>query len=420
MAEIEQLLAGCLEAMERGAAIKTCLARYPEDREELEPLLRAAQRVRTAPMVGPSPDFRKGARERMVMLIQDCKASPQQSGTAETAGLLGWLWARVAPAVLMRRIAVPTLAALSVILLVGVLGVGGVYASSDAVPGDHLYSVKLAGERLRLALARDETAQAELHLRLAGERLEEAEALVEQDRSEEIQALMRRYAAEMEAASGVLRRKRDRDSQDPPLSALIQEQMAVHQSVLSEVWERVPEAARPAVEQAIAVSKGAGIGPSYPQDQVPAVPSQGPGRTMEPTQPVTPTRPSRAEGTPTAGNGEDLGRPDGAGTVTLPGRTRPPEAPGLTMTPQPPGRTRTPQPPGQTRTPMPPGQTRTPAPPVQTPTPRGPVPGVTTGPPDEPGPPDPPDPPGPPEEPGRPGQDDGAGPSGQGGTPGRP
>ncbi|MFO7882959.1 MAG: IS200/IS605 family accessory protein TnpB-related protein [Kosmotogaceae bacterium] len=192
MAGTEQLLAECLEAVERGAAIEVCLARYPEHREELEPLLRAAQRVRTAPTVGPSADFRKGARERMVMLIQDCKASAEQSGTAETAGLLERLWARVAPALLMRRLAVPTLAALSVIFLVGVLSVGAVYASSDAVPGDHLYAVKLAGERLRLALARDETAQAELHLRLAGERLEEAEALVEQDRPEEIQALMRK------------------------------------------------------------------------------------------------------------------------------------------------------------------------------------------------------------------------------------
>lgn len=58
-------------------------------------------------------------------------------------------------------------------------GIGGAYASQSALPGDLLYPVKLASEKVQLALASGESKKAELHLKFSQKRLEEAEKLAE-------------------------------------------------------------------------------------------------------------------------------------------------------------------------------------------------------------------------------------------------
>jgi len=59
--QFEEILARCLEALERGETIDQCLARYPEHGSELEPLLRLAVAVRSAPRPRLSTDaYTKG------------------------------------------------------------------------------------------------------------------------------------------------------------------------------------------------------------------------------------------------------------------------------------------------------------------------------------------------------------------------
>lgn len=407
MAKIEVVLAECLDALERGASLETCLARYPEQRTELEPLLRAAWRVRSTPPVATSHAFRERARDRMVHLLQHRQAAATRHERSERVGFLRWLQTQFALDLPFRRFAMPALASLLVILLVGLLGAGAAYASSDALPGDSLYPVKLASEQIRLALSLSESAKAALHLRLAAERLEEASVLIQTDGADGIAPLMKRYAAEVNAASGILRRRRDRDSQVADLSTELQEELTRHQTVLSQVREAVPPAARAAVESALAASEAArqgALGPEERPEGSPMVRPTRPGQPQGETRPPTSTHSleSTVRYTPTQTTEPDQ-------------RSEPSERavpPGRTMTPDSPGRTYTPEPPGQTYTPQPPGRTYTPAPPAQTPTPRGPEPGAT---PEPPGPPDPPDPPGPPDPPDPPGENERPGE-----TPGRP
>jgi hypothetical protein len=67
------------------------------------------------------------------------------------------------------------------ILIVGLLfGTGAVAAAS--LPGEPLYGLKLAGEEIRLALTKAPRARAALHQTLAGERLDEIAALVQQNK----------------------------------------------------------------------------------------------------------------------------------------------------------------------------------------------------------------------------------------------
>src|SRR5574339_833490 len=59
---IEEILATCLEQMEAGARLESCLAAFPEQAAELEPLLRMTQQVKTLANAGPRPSFARNSR----------------------------------------------------------------------------------------------------------------------------------------------------------------------------------------------------------------------------------------------------------------------------------------------------------------------------------------------------------------------
>jgi hypothetical protein len=72
--QLEEILARCLEALERGETIDQCLARYPEHGSDLEPLLRLAVTVRSAPRPRLSTDAYTRGRAAL-----KAQASYQQS-----------------------------------------------------------------------------------------------------------------------------------------------------------------------------------------------------------------------------------------------------------------------------------------------------------------------------------------------------
>jgi hypothetical protein len=394
MTQIERLLAQCLEDLEQGDSVEECLARYPEREEELEPLLRAAQCVRFAPNVIPAASFRQGARARMLDKIQARTPVKEPDRASRREGLLDRLRLNLALPVAVRRLALPALATITIVLLLGMMSLGVVYAASESLPGDSLYAVKLAGERVRLALSFSEINDAKLHLRSASERLEETATLVERDGTDDVQPLMQEYAAQVQAASRILHRQRARGMDVTSLSRHLHRQLTQHEAVLSRLREEVSEEARSAVEQALAASREAQIRALEPKE-VPAssttstptskltvttVATEAPTAASAATVRPTPTETARPTETqePT-----DTTEPDQesepARTSVSPGYSETPEAPGQTRTPHQPDGTKTPQPPRQTntpqsseptRTPLPPEQVNTPKPPGQTNTPQ--------------------------------------------------
>lgn len=376
MNKTEILLAQCLTALKNGETVEECLARYPDRRDELEPLLRAAQIARAAPTVVPSSDFQEGARDRMVRMIRERETSKGRHRREKRQGFLEWLWPSGGFSGPVRRSALAAVAALTVLFLVTVAGVGVVHASSDSVPGESLYPVKLAAERLRLAISLTESEELRLRLQFASERLEEASKLTASEREEEIEPLMRRYAAELEEANGILRRRRDRDSDPVSTSPLIRYALDQQQAQLKAIQDRVSDEAQPAVERALEASEHTEREALELEDFPTATPSTSPG--LSPT--ATRTRgPSRTPSPKADAGPEDQGPTD---TPPMPGRTKTPEAPGLTATPYPPGLTRTPVPSRPTGTPTDLEVGDTPLPPGLTRTPRGRQPTVTPGRPD--------------------------------------
>jgi hypothetical protein len=170
---VADILAESLDAIERGEMTPAeCLARYPQHRAELEASLRTVQLLRGAPLPAPSPEFRQGARARLLNRLP-----PRRPRRLVLPFLEGWGWRPAA-------VRVPVTLALVVALLV--LGGGGVaYAWHHALPGDHLYTLKIAVEDARLAAADDED-QVKIRLRSVESRVREIEALADQERYEDV------------------------------------------------------------------------------------------------------------------------------------------------------------------------------------------------------------------------------------------
>ncbi len=63
------ILDECLERIEKGESIETCLSEYPDMRRELEPLLSTAHSISSIPKVQPSPEFVNLSRIQLINRI---------------------------------------------------------------------------------------------------------------------------------------------------------------------------------------------------------------------------------------------------------------------------------------------------------------------------------------------------------------
>lgn len=141
-------------------------------------------------------------------------------------------------------------AAVTTVLLAG----GAVAASAGALPGQILYPVKRAVEKIDLAFHHDPGSRARLHLEFAQRRLNELATLLElrkAGQNVDIGAAMSAYQSEISQVQ-------DAVAQDPlgaNLQALlshVQDELAGHVAVLTQLRDNVvPEQARDAIQNAI-------------------------------------------------------------------------------------------------------------------------------------------------------------------------
>jgi len=122
--ELEAVLDICLNQIKDGESdIKECLALYPEQAAQLEPLLKAATKLARAREVIPTPVFKARARAQLSIYMQQ---NPQRK--------------RVSPIFWRAAIGVMT-------MLVVFLATGTSFAQ-QALPGDQLYDWKLTSENV--------------------------------------------------------------------------------------------------------------------------------------------------------------------------------------------------------------------------------------------------------------------------------
>ena len=166
---IDNILDECLErVLIKGESIEQCLAGYPEQAPELEPLLQTALLAKKASSIKPRLEFREKARYQFSAALQEMEIKRERRSFS-----FNWQprWATVAVAVLV------------LILASG----GTVAAAGNSMPDEPLYQVKLATEKARLVLAPSAMDKAELYVKLIDRRVNEIVKMAEKGRAEKIE-----------------------------------------------------------------------------------------------------------------------------------------------------------------------------------------------------------------------------------------
>jgi hypothetical protein len=112
------------------------------------------------------------------------------------------------------------------------------------------YGLTRAWERVQLAFTFKENNKAELHLRFAERRLSEAIEIIEED-EERAKELLEEYERNLERGNEISGLAQQIGKNVSRVMELIATATIIHEEVLRDVLERVPEEAKPAIERAI-------------------------------------------------------------------------------------------------------------------------------------------------------------------------
>ena len=261
--EFDDILDECLDRiLVKGETIEQCLASYPEQANELKPLLQAAIATREALAIHPRPEFRARARYQFRSALQEMEHKRSRL-------LFGWLprWAT------------------ALIMLIAILLAGGstAAAASGSMPDDFLYPMKLATEQVWLTLTPSDIGKAEIYVKLADKRVAEIIYMANKGDAQQIEVITLRLDNHliMLAKSASALKVEEAPKALAPLPALVPpweetsgdggvsvgansraklritlEHYAVnHPLALHAVLETAPESVKPALVKAIAISK---------------------------------------------------------------------------------------------------------------------------------------------------------------------
>jgi hypothetical protein len=238
---LEQALEYCLQELTETGDIEASLRRFPQYVDQLRPQLELAQAMRVFySQVPEAPGGLKVGRERMLAAAAEQRQRGVAPASAVRATPAARRW-RLAP---LRFFAL----ALAVALAVVVTGGGLVWASTQSLPGDLLYPVKLVTEDVRMALASTPAERVELALSFADERIDESQALVVADRpiSDGLVAQIQgniEQALTQAASAG--------DAETPPLLTEISRRTRAQIRALEQMRETAPDRDQPQLERAM-------------------------------------------------------------------------------------------------------------------------------------------------------------------------
>lgn len=233
----DDILDICLERITvKGDSIEQCLESYPEQAAELEPLLRAASyTVGVSSAIEPRPEFQRLTKQLLFSALEVKK----EKRTGRRMPLWGW----------QRRWAV----AITVVLVLILIGVGTVSASASSLPGDTLYPVKTATEKVQGFFTMGSEAKASFHMKIAQRRMDELKLLAESNRNIP-QSLLTVMGTETDGAIEILSQKtRTGNESVDRLMRLTFKQ----KTLLIDLMEKVPSKAKLKLQEALMRSEHA-------------------------------------------------------------------------------------------------------------------------------------------------------------------
>ncbi len=259
--EFDDILNECLDRLlVKDATVEQCLASYPEQADELKPLLQIAMATRRTATIQPRPDFRARARYQFHAALQ------------EIEGKRGRLFFRWLP---------QWAAVVTVVLVLLLAGSGTVAAASNSMPDEPLYQVKLTTEQVWLTLNFSDMGKARLNAVLADRRVAEIIYLAGKGDARRVEAITKRlekYLAMMAmlasipeaegapaemaeapaAAPGKAKGRGNacgRDNDRADLKMRVAHWAVSNPAALHAALEKAPEEVRAALLRAIAVSE---------------------------------------------------------------------------------------------------------------------------------------------------------------------
>ena len=259
--EFDNILDECLERLlVKGETIEQCLASYPEQATELEPLLQTALAAKKASAIEPRPEFRARARYQFRSALQEAK-------TKRGHRLFVWQprWAT----------------AIAIVLILLLAGGGTVAAAGNSMPDGTLYPVKLATENVRLRLTPSELGKAQLYASFTDKRVLEIARMAKEGKPELVERTAQRLDThlvmiaflvsppEQEAAvlmappakapgppehAGEMPAPAKEFNRRAKLRAAVAHYAIQHPAALRDALNKAPESAKPALRRAIAIS----------------------------------------------------------------------------------------------------------------------------------------------------------------------
>ena len=193
----------------------------------------------------------------------------------------------------------------------------------EILPDDPLYQAKRQMETAQLNAGFDPLEKATLHTRYAKERLAEVKAMISKGKPRFVGGLLKDYE---KATGGVLDEINRAQAQGRDVSEAleaVERSTKKHTEVLTDLLDKVPEQAKPAIRHSIEVSKrGRNVAldtlRKIQRGEIPVGRPEGIGRpegSERPERLERPERPSRPEGIGRPGGlgGPGGGRPGGGG-----------------------------------------------------------------------------------------------------------
>lgn len=247
--EKEKVFQDSLSAIqENGENLEAVLKRYPEYESELSPgLTRAAQLKEQANDLTARPGFVEASRRRLVNRIA-LDSSP-------ASFLQRFVWRGSVHRQQRFRWSVNILALLVLFISFFSLGSRTLSWAKTSLPGDGVYLVKLLVEDIRMGLTFNPAARAKLHIDIAEERSNEIQALILEDRYDQIPIAAVDFLSQVYQAKQSMETMAPKDQASAAvlsehLNAIIADQYVV----LNFLIDVVPAHARSAIEQAMIVA----------------------------------------------------------------------------------------------------------------------------------------------------------------------
>ncbi len=247
--DFESILDECLARIRAGEAdIESCLSKYPDQANQLRPLLETALLLHEEPQPQPRPEVAlQGER-----LLQARLAEKRLSKAAER-GLAG----NAVAARTASRSALPVrwrfVVALAGYVAAIAIGAGLVSASNYSMPGDFLYPVKIRTEQIRLVLTPSEVGKIDLYIALAERRMQEITEMSKRSETDQVASLVPLVSQHLQEAGQVVTAVGE-EKAGQELSAKLEESAVRQLGDLEEALQSADEETKPVIEEALKAS----------------------------------------------------------------------------------------------------------------------------------------------------------------------